>query len=135
MDFDKLKRDLEEKGIEKGKEELDKLKGKLGNFNSGRVNTTTQPEKGNDVHVGPPTDHYSGQMANSGQTGTTPVMDSGKADIREPETPRREEEIREPEPDEQGATSAQQQESHREAAVEQNPARDEGDEAKDEDAA
>ena len=43
MDFDKLKKDLEErkKGIEKGKEELDNLKGRLGNFNSGQVNTTT----------------------------------------------------------------------------------------------
>jgi hypothetical protein len=131
LNFDKLKKDMEEKGIEKGKEELDKLKGRLGNFNSGQVNTTTQPDKGNEVHVGPPTDHNSGQMANSGQTGTTPVMDSGKADIREPETPRREEEIREPKPDEQEAASAQQKESHREAAIEQNPPRDEGDEAED----
>ena len=131
MDFDNLKKDLEEKGIEKGKEELDKLKGRLGNFNSGQVNT--QPQEGNEVHVGPPTDHHSGQMANSGQTGTTPVMDSGKADIREPEMPRREEEIREPKPDEQDAASAQQKESHREAALEQNPPRDEGDEAQTED--
>jgi hypothetical protein len=131
LDFDKLKKDLEEKGIEKGKEELDKLKGRLGNFNSGQVNTTTQPDQANEVHVGPPTDHNSGQMANSGQTGTTPVMDSGKADIREPEMPRREEEIREPKPDEQDAASAQQKESHREAALEQNPPRDEGDEAED----
>ena len=124
MDFHKLKKNLEEKGIEKGKEELDNLKGRLGNFNSGQVNTTTQPDKANEVHVGPPTDHHSGQMANSGQTGTTPVMDSGKTDIREPETPRREEEIREPRPDEQEAASAQQQESNREAAIEQNPVRD-----------
>lgn len=131
MDFDKLKKDLEEKGFEKGKQEIDKLKGRLGNFNSGQVNTTTQPDKGNEVHVGPPTDHNSGQMANSGQTGTTPVMDSGKTGIREPETPRREEEIREPRPDEQEAASAQQKESHREAAIEQNPPRDEGDEAED----
>lgn len=133
MDFDKLKKDLEEKGIEKGKEELGKLEGRLGNFNSGQVNTTTQPDKDNELHVGPATDHYSGQMANSGQTGTTPVMDSGKADIREPETPPREEEIREPRPDEQEAASAQQKESHREAAIEQNPPRDEGDEAQTED--
>jgi hypothetical protein len=133
LDFDKLKKDLEEKGIEKGKEELDKLRGKLGNFNSGQVNTTTKPQEGNEVHVGPPTDHNSGQMANSGQTGTTPVMDSGKANIREPEPPRREEEIREPDPDDQEAAAAQRQESHREAAMEENPASDEGD--RDEDAA
>jgi hypothetical protein len=131
MDFDKLKKDLAKKGVEKGKEELDKLKGRLGNFNSGQVNTTTTPDEGNEVHVGPPTDHNSGQMANSGHTGTTPVMDSGKADIREPKTPRREEEIREPKPDEQEAASAQQEESQREAAIEQNPTRDEGDEAED----
>ncbi|HET9790329.1 MAG TPA: hypothetical protein VFR08_03430 [Candidatus Angelobacter sp.] len=131
MDFDKLKKDLEEKGIEKGKQELDKLKGRLGNFNSGQVNTTTQPDKGNEVHEGPPTDYNSGQMANSGQTGTTPVMDSGKADIREPEPPRRDEEIREPEPDDQEAAAAQRQESHREAAIEENPASDEGDKGED----
>ena len=131
MDFDKLKKDVEEKGIEKGQEELEKLKGRLGNFNSGQVNTTTKPGEGDEVHVGPATDHNSGQMANSGQTGTTPVMDSGKAGIREPGTVRPEEEIREPEPEEQGATSSQQQESRREAAIEQNPPRDEGDEAED----
>jgi hypothetical protein len=70
-------------------------------------------------------------MANSGQTGTTPVMDSGKAGIREPGTARPEEEIREPEPDEQGARSSQQQESHREAAIEQNPPSDEREEGED----
>jgi hypothetical protein len=131
LDFHKLKKNLEEKGIEKGKEELDNLKGRLGNFNSGQVNTTTQAGESNEVHVGPPTDHNSGQMANSGQTGTTPVMDSGKAGIREPGTARPEEEIREPEPDEQGARSSQQQESHREAAIEQNPPSDEREEGED----
>lgn len=131
MNFENRNKQTEEKGFEKGKQEIDKLKGRLGNFNSGQVNTTTQPDKGNEVHVGPPTDHNSGQMANSGQTGTTPVMDSGKADIREPETPRREEEIREPRPDEQEAAAAQRQESHREAAMEENPPRDDGDETED----
>ena len=131
MDFHKLKKNLEEKGIEKGKEELDNLKGRLGNFNSGQVNTTTKPQEGSDVLVGAPTQNNSGQMANSGQTGTTPVMDSGKAGIREPGTARPEEEIREPEPDEQGARSSQQQESHREAAIEQNPPSDEREEGED----
>jgi hypothetical protein len=121
MDFDKLKKDLAEKGIEKGKEEVDRLKGRLGNFNSGRVNTTTRPQEGTEVEAGAPTED------NSGQTGATPVMDSGKAGIREPGTIRHDQEIREPEPDEHEA-AAQQQESHREAAIEQNPARDEGDE-------
>jgi len=130
LDFNKLKKDLEEKGVEKGKEELDKLKGKLGNFNSGQV-STTKPEEGNEVQVEAPTESNSGQMADSGQTGTTPVMSSGKAGIREPGTVRPEEQIREPEPDEQEAAAAQREESHREAAMEENPVRDEGDEAED----
>lgn len=127
MDFEKLKKDLEEKGVEKSQEELDKLKGRLGGFNSGQV-STTQPEQGNEIHVGPPTDHYSGQMANSGHTGTTPVMDSGKADIGEPDSPGDEEKIREPRPEEeqvQHVANDQQAESRREAAIEQNPASDE----------
>lgn len=127
MDFEKLKKDLEEKGVEKSQEELDKLKGRLGGFNSGQV-STTQPEQGNEIHVGPPTDHYSGQMANSGHTGTTPVMDSGKADIGEPDSPGDEEKIREPRPEEeqvQHVANDQQAESRREAAMEQNPATDE----------
>ena len=127
MDFEKLKKDLEEKGVEKSQEELDKLKGRLGGFNSGQV-STTQPEQGNEIHVGPPTDHNSGQMANSGHTGTTPVMDSGKADIGEPDSPGDEEKIREPRPEEeqvQHVANDQQSESRREAAIEQNPASDE----------
>jgi hypothetical protein len=118
MDFDKLKKDLAEKGIQEGKEELDKLKGRLGNFNSGRVNSTTRPQEGTEMEVGVPTED------NSGQTGTTPVMDSGKAGVREPGTSGHDEETGKPEPDEHEA-AAQQQESHREAAIEQNPARDE----------
>ena len=127
MDFEKLKKDLEEKGVEKSQEELDKLKGRLGGFNSGQV-STTQPEQGNEIHVGPPTDHNSGQMANSGHTGTTPVMDSGKADIGEPDSPGDEEKIREPGTENQPVRQAadkQGEESRREAAIEQNPASDE----------
>jgi hypothetical protein len=127
LDLKEVKQELEEKGIEKSKEELDKLKGRLGNFNSGQANASTTPEKGNELHVGPATDHNSGQMANSGQTGTTPVMDSGKADVREPDVPRKEEEIREPRPDEdenQEAAAAQRRESRREAAIEENPPSD-----------
>ena len=125
MDFNKLKQEAIDKGVEKGKEELDKLKNRMGNFNSGQVNASTTPEKGNELHVGPATEHNSGQLANSGQTGTTPVMDSGKTDIREPETPRREEEIREPSAEEKEDASAQRKESRREAAIEENPSSDE----------
>ncbi len=128
MDFNKVKQELEEKGIDKSKEEMDNLKGRLGNFNSGQANASTTPEEGNDLHMGPATDHNSGQMANSGQTGTTPVMDSGKADVREPDTPRKEEEIREPGPeedeDQEDAAAVQRRESHREAAIEENPPSD-----------
>jgi hypothetical protein len=129
LDFGKLKKDVSSKGIEKGKEELDKLKNRLGNVNSGQVNASTTPEQDNELHVGPPTDYNSGQLANSGHTGTTPVMDSGKADIREPDTPRREEEIREPSAEEQEAASADRKESRREAASEENPPSDDAKDA------
>jgi hypothetical protein len=129
LDFNKIKNDAIDKGIKKAKEELDELKNRVGNFNSGQVNASTTPEQGNELHVGPPTDHNSGQLANSGHTGTTPVMDAGKADIREPETPRREEEIREPSPEEQEDSSAQRKESRREAAIEENPPSDEAEDA------
>lgn len=126
MDLKKLKKDVTEKGIEEEKDELGRLKSLLGKFNSGQVNASTTPQ-GDEVHVGPATEHNSGQMANSGQTGTTPVMDSGKTDVREPETPRRQEEIREPSPEEEDKAqqaAAQRRESHREAAIEENPPRD-----------
>lgn len=98
--------------------------------NSGLTNATTKPNHGNELHAAPPTDK--------------PQPTSGKRDIREPESPRREEEIREPNPDEQEtddaaanqqndaaartqkeAAAAQRRESHREAAIEENPPRDE----------
>ncbi len=134
MDLTKLKKDVTDKRIEKGKEEPDKLKGRLGNFSAGQVNSSTTPEESNELHVGPVTGHNSGQMANSGHTGTTPVMDSGKADIREPDTPRKEEEIREPSPDEDEAqddAAAQRRESRREAAIEENPPSDNETESED----
>lgn len=119
MDLNKLEKDLADKGMKKGKEELEKLKDRLSGQGSGTgPNATTTPAQTD-------TDHYSGQMANSGHTGTTPVMDAGKRDIREPETPAKEEEIREPNPDEQEDASASAEESRREAAMEQNPASDE----------
>jgi hypothetical protein len=129
LDFKKLEKDAVDKGVEKGKEELEKIKNRMGNFNSGQVNASTTPEKPNELHVGPPTDHNSGQLANSGHTGTTPVMDSGKADVREPDTPRREDQIREPAPEEQEDASAQRKESRREAALEQNPPSDKAEDA------
>jgi hypothetical protein len=129
LDLNKRRQDAIDKGAEKGKEELDKLKNRLGNFNSGQVNASRSPEEENELHVGPATDHNSGQLANSGHTGTTPVMDSGKADVREPDTPPREEEIREPSPEEQEDASAQRKESRREAAIEENPPSDEAEDA------
>lgn len=126
MDFSKLKKDVTEMGVEKGKAEVDKLKEALDAQRSKKTtNATTTPAQTDEVHVGPATDHYSGQMANSGHTGTTPMMDAGKRDIREPETPAKEEEIREPNPDEQEAAAESREESRREAAIEENPARDE----------
>ena len=132
MDLNKLKKDLQEKGIEKGKEELEKLKGRMGNFNSGNVSTaSTSPEQQTETEPEVDTGQNAGQIATSGRENTMPVMDSGKAPVREPETPRREEEIREPgsKKDEQNAVSAQGQESAREAAIEENPASDEADDS------
>ena len=100
-----------------------------GDQNSSLTNTTTKPDKGNELNTASPTDK--------------PQPTSGKRDIREPESPRREEEIREPNPDEQEADDAkrvneaaevQRRESHREAAIEENPPRDKPDSA-DKDAA
>ena len=130
--MNKLKKDLQEKGIEKGKEELEKLKGRMGNFNSGNVSTaSTSPEQQTETEPEADTGQNAGQIATSGRENTMPVMDSGKAPVREPETPRREEEIREPgsKKDEQNAVSAQGQESAREAAIEENPASDEADDS------
>jgi hypothetical protein len=132
VDLNKLKKDLQEKGIEKGKEELEKLKGRMGNFNSGNVSTaSTSPEQQTETEPEADTGQNAGQIATSGRENTMPVMDSGKAPVREPETPRREEEIREPgsKKDEQNAVSAQGQESAREAAIEENPASDEADDS------
>ncbi len=130
MDFDKLKKDLEEKGIEKAQEELDKLKGRMGNFNSGNVSTaSTNAEQHGDAEA--VTGQNAGQIATSGRENTAPVMESGKAPVHEPEKPRREEQIREPgiEQDEQDAVSTQGQESAREAAIEENPASDEAEDS------
>ena len=130
MDLSKLKKDLTDKGIEKSKEELEKLKARFSGQGSGQTtNATTTPAQTDEPHVGPATDHYSGQMANAGHTGTTPVMDAGKRDIREPETPAKEEEIREPDPEEQEGASESADESRREAALEENPASDDEEEA------
>jgi hypothetical protein len=132
VDFDKLKKDLEEKGIEKAKEEMDKLKGRLGNFNSGNVSTaSTNVSQQDDASAGALGGENAGDVASSRRESTTPVMQSGKAPVREPETPRREEQIREPdaEENEQEGASAQREESAREAAVEENPATDEADDS------
>jgi hypothetical protein len=127
MDFSKLKKDLEDKGMEKAKEELDKLKGRMGNFNSGNVSTASPiPEQQGEAKAGELGGQNAGQIASSGRESTTPVMESGKAPVREPEEPRREEEIREPgtKPNEKDDASAQREESAREAALEENPASD-----------
>jgi hypothetical protein len=132
VDFNKLKKDLEEKGIKKGKEELEKLKGRMGNFNSGNVSTaSTNAEQQGEAEAEAVSGRNAGQVASSGREDTTPVMESGKAPVREPETPRREEQIREPESEnqEQDDTSAQREESAREAAIEENPARDEAEDS------
>jgi hypothetical protein len=132
VDFNKLKKDLEEKGIEKGKEELEKLKGRMGNFNSGNVSTaSTNAEQQSDANTGELGGQNAGQIATSGRENTAPVMDSGKAPVREPDTPGREEQIREPgaNKDEQHAVSTQAEESAREAAIEENPASDDADES------
>jgi len=128
VDFDKLKKDLEEKGIGKAKEELEKLKGRMGNFNSGNVSTaSTNAEQPEAEQVGALGDENAGNIASSSRESTVPVMESGKAPVREPETPRREEQIREPgsEQDERDEASAEGEESAREAAIEENPASDE----------
>jgi len=126
MDFSKLKKDLEDKGVEKTKEGLDKLKGRMGNFNSGNVSTagTNAEQQGNST--GERGGQNAGQIASSGRENTMPVIESGKAPVREPEEPRREEEIREPgtKQHEKDDASAQREESAREAALEENPASD-----------
>jgi len=127
MDFDKRKREAEEKGGEKSQEELDKLKVRLGGFNSGELSTTgaRRQEKQRDSQGNPP--GHGAEAAKSGRSGATPVMDSGKADIGEPDAPRDEEKIREPGPEDeqvQQAAAEQRGESRREAVLEQNPVKD-----------
>lgn len=132
MDLNKLKKDVEEKGIEKTKEEISKLKGRMGNFNSGNVSAAnTNAEQQSDPEAGEIGGEDAGRIASSDRKRTTPVMESGKAPVREPETPRREEQIREPEAEEneQEGASAQRDESAREAAIEQNPASDEAEDS------
>jgi hypothetical protein len=131
MDFEKLKKDLEEKGVEKGQEELEKLKARLGGFNSGELSTTGDHQEHKEAQANPP--GHGAEAVESGRTGATPVMDSGKADIGEPDSPGDEEEIREPRPEEEQVQTANDQgaESRREAAMEQNPANDEENQAED----
>ena len=127
MDFSKVKKDLEDKGMKKAKEELDKLKGRMGNFNSGNVSTASpNAEQQGDTKPGDVGGQNAGQIASSGRENTMPVMESGKAPVREPEEPRPEEEIREPgtKQHEKDDASAQREESTREAALEENPASD-----------
>lgn len=70
MDFNKVKKELEEKGIEKGEQELDKLKARLGGFNSGEVSTaSTHPEKQTESQASPP-GHDSTQSESPGRTGS-----------------------------------------------------------------
>lgn len=126
MDFEKLKKDGEEKGVEKGQQELDKLKGRLGGFNSGELSTTgNRQEKQKEAQASPP--GHGAEAANSDRSGATPVMDSGKADIGEPDSPGNEQKIREPGTENKAVRQAaekQGDESRREAAIEQNPAND-----------
>jgi hypothetical protein len=127
LDQKKLKKDPVDKGAQKGKLDSERLKDRAAEERQRQTtNATTTPAPTGEPHVGPPTDHHSGQLANSGHTGTTPMMkqDPGKRDIREPETPAREEEIREPNPDEQEAAAESRKESRKEAAIEENPPRD-----------
>lgn len=124
MDQKKLKKKPADEGAQSEKQHLE---GKGGPAEARQTtNATTTPAQTGEPHVGPPTEHHSGQLANSGHTGTTPMMkqDAGKRDIREPETPPREQEIREPNPDEQEASAESRKESREEAAIEENPPRD-----------
>lgn len=127
MDHKEPRKKSADKKPHKAKEQPEPLKGRsAGQKAAPSINSTTTPAQAGEPHVGPPTDHYSGQMATSGHTGTTPAMipDAGKRDIREPEAPSRQEEIREPNPDEQEAAAGSRKESRKEAAVEENPPRD-----------
>ncbi|HET9182673.1 MAG TPA: hypothetical protein VFP59_11110 [Candidatus Angelobacter sp.] len=145
MDLEKLKKDMEEKGVEKSQEELDKLKARLGGFNSGEVSTTSTTNTGEETRKqsqASPPGHDSSEAASSVRTGATPVMDSGKADIGEPDTPRDQDKIREPRTEDEvrranvrRAADEQAEESRREAAMEQNPAKDVDGEDQAEDAA
>lgn len=129
LDQNKLKKGPAEKGAQKRKQHSEELKrGPAGELQRTTTNATTTPAQTGEPHVGPPTDHYSGQLANSGHTGSTPTMkqDSGERDIREPEKPAREEEIREPNPDEREAAAESRRESRHEAAIEENPPYDNG---------
>lgn len=126
MDFEQLKKDLEEKGVEKGQEELEKLKARLGGFNSGELSTTGDHQEHKEAQANPP--GHGAEAVESGRTGATPVMDSGKADIGEPDSPGEEEKVREPGTENEPVRNAadhQGEESRREAAIEQNPANDE----------
>lgn len=101
-------------------------KNKIGQ-NFSLTNATTTPYKGNELHSVPPSGRQFAKSAKADRSDTPPEKGSGKRDIREPESPRREDEIREPNPDEQeadDAAEAQRRESHREAAMEENPPRD-----------
>ncbi|HEX5434715.1 MAG TPA: hypothetical protein VFY05_10795 [Candidatus Angelobacter sp.] len=145
MDFEKLKKDMKEKGVEKSQEELDKLKSRLGGFNSGEVSTTSTASRdeqtGRQSQATPP-GHDLTEAASPVRAGATPVMDSGKADIGEPDTPRDQDKIREPRTEDEvrranvrRAADEQAEESRREAALEQNPANDVDGEDQAEDAA
>lgn len=124
MDQKEPGKNLAPKRAKKTKEQTNELKHPSAKKRVPSTNATTTPASSDELHVGPPTDHYSGQLANSGHTGTTPEMKAGKRDIREPEAPSREEEIREPNPEEQEAAEDSRRESRKEAAVEENPPRD-----------
>lgn len=131
MDQKKLKKNPADEGVPEGKQQPETLlKSRPGEERQRQTtNATTTPARTGEPHVGRPTDHHSGQLANSGHTGTTPMMkqDAGKRDIREPDTPPREQEIREPNPDEEEAAAQSRKESRKEAAIEENPPRDEAD--------
>ena len=140
MDSGKFKEDTEEKGAGKGQEELEKLKARLGGFNSGELSTTNIHQKKRTESQASPPGHDSGEPEPPGRTRSTPVMDSGKADIGEPDTPSDKEKIREPEPEPehkpdeehvQQAAVEQRRESRREAATEQNPPNDVEDQSED----
>ncbi|HET6934095.1 MAG TPA: hypothetical protein VFI72_04600 [Candidatus Angelobacter sp.] len=78
MDFKNMKKDLMDRGVEKGKEELDKLKDRF-SHEEAQQQTEAAPQVG---RVGA---HNSGQMASDtpDQTGTTPVGGLREEDIPE----------------------------------------------------